>query len=1120
VIKRTFRILAYLLGGLTVVLAICLALAAWRLSQGPVSLAFLTPTVERILSDPDRPFAIRLRDTVLTWAGWERALDIRFVDVRAIGPDGAVIARVPEVSVGLNVAALARGVVAPMEVELFRPSVRLRRQPDGNLDVDFAEEGPGSEVLFDRVLADLLAPPDPDNPMSYLEGVRILDARVILEDSSLGISWKGSSSVARLWREGNSVKTEAFLTIALDGEQADMAMIGEYDAPNDRLDLGVSFDEVRPASFARMAPALRVLEAFDLPLRGTVTLATDGAGVIEGVGFDIISGVGNLALPAPVAQDVGVPALALGLAVRGAQVHGRYERAGPKIEIDHVNITLEEGGTVFVPAPIDHEFPLASIDGKGRYLGDGGRVELDSLDIDLVGPQVTVSGILDGIGDAMTGNVAITMENLKADDLPVYWPRSVKTDAQEWSVASLSDGIVPKARFDIKLRPSADGIEVTELAGTFDVVDLTVDYLPPMPKIRKASGTATLDLEKLAVSITGGEAVGVTLRKGKVVLSDLDQPVERADIELQLEGPVRNVLELLDHQPLGYAKAMEIDPAKTDGAAVGYAKIGFPLVKTLGLNELEISAGAQVSDIFITDAVFGTDITDGELDLKVDKKGLDAKGKITLKTVESDLVWRENFTDGAPFNSRFNLDIADADISFLSDLGLELAPIIVTDVEGRVGAKVQFTLSPGDVGQVEARIDTTKAGLNFPLLGWKKPIGEAGMGEVVADIAGGRLTGIPRFDLSGKDLDIQGSARFGAKGEAEQIDLKRVAHGNTDLWGVVALHPDGGSDIFIGGPSLDLEPIWTMARGGGMDVDASGERDPKFTLTADIDTARLGEDRRIEALAGTFVSERGTWTLVQGYGLVGGGDPIEFSITPNKGSTRALSIEASDAGSTLRTLGIYSNMVGGTLKVDGTFDDSQPGQPLKGRLRVKDYRLTNAPGLARILSIMALTGILDALRGDGIAFSKLDFPFKWHNDILTIEDGQASGSSLGVTASGTVQGDSETFDIKGTVVPFYAVNSVLGKIPVLGELLTGGEKGGGVFAARYTMRGPLDDPEVSVNPVSALAPGFLRNLFAIFEGGTNGDNKGDDKDGNAGDDKGGNEGEGLDLKPQIGPQHP
>jgi len=46
--------------------------------------------------------------------------------------------------------------------------------------------------------------------------------------------------------------------------------------------------------------------------------------------------------------------------------------------------------------------------------------------------------------------------------------------------------------------------------------------------------------------------------------------------------------------------------------------------------------------------------------------------------------------------------------------------------------------------------------------------------------------------------------------------------------------------------------------------------------------------------------------------------------------------------------------------------------------------------------------------------------------------------------------------------------------------LTGG--GGGVFAATYRVTGPLDDARVSVNPLSTLAPGFLRNLFGILGG--------------------------------------
>src|SRR5690606_34039123 len=75
-------------------------------------------------------------------------------------------------------------------------------------------------------------------------------------------------------------------------------------------------------------------------------------------------------------------------------------------------------------------------------------------------------------------------------------------------------------------------------------------------------------------------------------------------------------------------------------------------------------------------------------------------------------------------------------------------------------------------------------------------------------------------------------------------------------------------------------------------------------------------------------------------------------------------------------------------------------------------------------------------------------------------------------------------DIEGTIAPAYVVNSILGNIPVIGDLLQGG-KGEGIFAATYKARGSLDQPEITVNPLTALAPGFLRGLFDVFnnEGG-------------------------------------
>ena len=57
---------------------------------------------------------------------------------------------------------------------------------------------------------------------------------------------------------------------------------------------------------------------------------------------------------------------------------------------------------------------------------------------------------------------------------------------------------------------------------------------------------------------------------------------------------------------------------------------------------------------------------------------------------------------------------------------------------------------------------------------------------------------------------------------------------------------------------------------------------------------------------------------------------------------------------------------------------------------------------------------------------------------------------------------------------------MFGKIPLIGEILVGG-KGEGIFAVNYKIEGPRDNPSVSVNPLSALTPGFLRKFFDVFE---------------------------------------
>ncbi len=119
------------------------------------------------------------------------------------------------------------------------------------------------------------------------------------------------------------------------------------------------------------------------------------------------------------------------------------------------------------------------------------------------------------------------------------------------------------------------------------------------------------------------------------------------------------------------------------------------------------------------------------------------------------------------------------------------------------------------------------------------------------------------------------------------------------------------------------------------------------------------------------------------------------------------------------------------------------------------------------------------LRGPGLGFLKAVVPFQLRGDLLTLSEARAFSASLGLTAKGSVDLGHGWLNLQGTVVPAYALNTLPGRIPLIGKLFSP-ERSGGMFAATYTVRGPFNDPKVGVNALAALAPGFLRGLFDLF----------------------------------------
>ena len=1062
------------LGALGAGLAIVLVLAAWRLSSGPITLGFLSPYIEKALSAEDGSIAVRLDTTILTWAGWERTLDVRVLNVRAVGAGGTAVAVVPELSLSLSVKALLKGIVAPRSIELYRPSLQVARREDGTLEVGFGQGAEASDVLSSRLLERLSAEPDEVGPMGYLSRVAIRDADVLIVDRQLDTVWRAPHAEVSLRRDAAGIEGEASLDLEGDERLTRVVLLGGYRRGEHRVDFGVKFSDLVPATFARLSSRLAALGGVAVPLSGRLLVSLKLDGGVEAVDFEIKGGAGRIDLPAPLAQSLDVTGLTL---------NGLYRGADQVLAVEQLTLNLGEDGSLLLPSSNGHRAPLRSLTARANLDEGGDHLEVLSVEADLGGPTATLTGDIRREGGETRIRAEGMLYEVPADDAHLYWPAAWGTDAHTWVTANLSAGRIVEARASVAATVGAGGdVAVTSLTGDMRLAGMTVDYLSPMPKAVRVDGTATFNRQRFDITISRGEVFGLTTNEGHLTFTGLDEYDQYLDLDLAIQGPVKRAIQLIDRKPLGLAAKINIDPNQSSGEANTRLKLYFILEKAVTIDQVKVSAASKMRKLSVANAILGRGISNGELSLKIDNRGMVVSGKANLGTIPGTLEWRRNFNDKAPVRAIYVLKGTVGDKQREEEFGLTFAPFSPEFIKGPIGAEVRWEMLASGQGRMKTKLDLSQASLALPEAGWSKPAGGPGSAEVDLALQGERITGIPSFTIAAQDLKVRGSVAIGAaSGGLERVDLAELAFGRTDLKGAMVAGADGGWTVTAHGASFDLEPVMDdLLSDDSALTETKGK--PNLSVAVDLDQVWVGPGQAIRQVRGTLARADGKWRAVTLGGVLVGDRTLSVRVEPGKDGNRNLIVASNDAGETLRTFGYYENMIGGNLDIRGTFDDAARGTPLTGRLTATDFRVIKAPVLAHLVSYMALTGIVDALQGPGLSFSDLDIPFVQHEGVITLKDGRVHGSALGFTASGKIFTHAEVLDVEGTLVPAYAINSALGNIPFIGGLFSGGEKGGGVFAATYKMTGPVEKPKVTVNPLSVLAPGFLRNLFGIFDG--------------------------------------
>ncbi|MGI4975329.1 MAG: AsmA-like C-terminal region-containing protein [Janthinobacterium lividum] len=1036
---------------------------AWRLSRAPLPLDWLAPRLEAAARARGVPLS--LAGLSLGWSGFRdpgAPLRVTLRDVR-LGPPDHPAATAARLDASFALLPLASGHAVPGLVSLDDARVALVREADGLHLADGTPLRPPPSPPG--------APPPPAVPpwLAALHELHATGTRVTVLDRPLGVTWAAAAPRIALHRDaaGLSGDAEATLSVLPDPAAAPAAGVTlratlrpAPDGPGWSV-ASARLDPLDPAALGRALPGLpdhvaAALAAADLPLTLAAEATLDAGLAPRRFSATLDAAPGRVALGG---ATLGVSALALRAA-------GTPEQA---------TLTLDR---LALAAPAGAQAPPPTFSGAATLTRDA-------------------AGVL--------ARASLAVDHAAFAELAGYWPPGVARNARGWITRNITAGTAHDGRFTLTLRAAPDGagLHVESAGGVLLADDATLHWLRPVPPLEHMDGRMVLESpDALSVATRGGttgaprrpaEAGGpVQLGTGLVRITGLSAPDQVATIGADLHASLPALVRLLSHPRLHLLSAHPPGFTAPRGRVEARLDMTLPLEADLDADRIGLHASAHATEVHLGDVAAGQDIDAGTIDLDVTTAGLAAHGTATVAHMPTRLTLDEDFRAGPPAQVVQRATVrADADAARLGAAGLDLAGA----VDGPIGLDARYSERRDGRATVAVAADLSAAALDVPL-GWTKPAGPPASARAVLLLDHGHLRGVGALRADAPGLLLRGHAEAGTHGTV--LHIERALVGRTEASGTVRFpqHPGAPVRAAISGPVLDLSsriegspapapaPAPPPPARPPAAPSAPGPAGTPWVLDARFGRVLLGRGRSIAPVSAHAEDDGRRLDAAQlqaGDGdasllLTVSAQPAPRTAVP--GTVRHVELQAADAGALLSSLDLTDQVRGGHLALGGTFAEDSPGHPVDATLRLDGFNLLGAPAAARLLQAATVFGVVDLLHGPGLHVAHMELPFRMAGRVIDLHDARASSASLGATAAGRVDLAARTLDLAGTIVPAYLLNQLPGRLPLVGHLFSP-ERGGGLFAATYTVRGPLNDPRFGVNPLAMLAPGALRRLLGL-----------------------------------------
>ncbi|PZR85370.1 MAG: hypothetical protein DI537_30955 [Stutzerimonas stutzeri] len=1109
VAKRAWR------GVVTIAVTVCVAVvtlgfaAAVLLVSGFIPLSGLEGRISAAIEERLGPnWKVEAAQAELTRTDGRSRLLVREVSFRHAG--GASF-RAPEAVLGYDPMALLRGDFRLVSLDLRGVNIRLGVRQDGSLLLE--QDAQPEQVSKTPVAGD---PVDWDAFAGAMNAIGAL----VSNDGLLGsleVAGIGGARVTLIDPAGRQRSGLEDVDIRLErfgGGQARLSMRGRVGPRWKELaiDLASAPDGTRSATvdIQRFEPAEAVALAFGnamvaldgLALSGKISFTQTGSGErrlaaglavapgvirvhdagldpikVQGAKLDfgsddglktikvasaqILAGETKLAGSGQARNEGGIWHLALD---GSGQVAGIGKDAAVVLSALRTQIEVDPAAGEVRMGNFSFKGPLINAEGSGmarrRDEQNSHQFQIRAVDTDMraalaVWPAVTSPGLHGALSEMVKGG--------RVEEIDVKVTMSPEANMRLWSGKGMDDDAVA-----VRLKAS-------------QVSFLPNPGLPLLTDARVVGSTTgrTVDLAISQATAELGEGRKLQLSDGTFAMSDTWAERPQARIGFRSTGSADAMVALLNFPSLREFSPLKIEPGALRGTIDLTEQITLPLINDLTFSDIVIRSSGMLSNIASDSLLGGEKLEGANLALNYDRGQLSIKGEGRVGGDKAPIELKQNAKGQGEATVTLMLDNAALK---RRGFGPE------TGISGPLQVKVTKPLGRSPDAPPRVEVDLVRAAIDTGVPGVNKPAGRAGKAtfNYVVDDDGPDLEDLT---IESAPLFAKGRISLNKQNAFESASFSQLRLSPGDNLTKVEIGRDGAvTKLSVRGTVLDARPFVrdlfdtpAPTRGGRGNQNAAPG--PDFDLDLDVPILTGFNN---EALGNSQLKLSRRSGAMRSIGYQGRIGKADLSIKQVRQGDRVV-VQSENGGAILRFLDLYRRAYGGDLILQlGAGEGRQPGELLMRNFTVRDEpalrRVVGPPGSQGPGAQDSTGAPAPRIDASDVAFTKLRAEFVRSASRIDINDAVLWGQQVGFTIQGNVDYGRDRVDIGGTFVPGYAFNNAFAQVPVVGMILGGGQYGG-LFAVNFRVSGSASQPTMTVNPLSAIAPGILRRFVDPLGGG-------------------------------------